>query len=287
MEKSSIRTLKAKDIDSVYKIYAVEQWNDRKNDIQRMFSYEPEGCFVAEIDGKIAGHIFSVRYGKFGWIGLLIVKAEHRRKGIGTSLTKKTMDYLLNHEIKTIKLDGVPDVSDLYRKLRFVDEYDSLRFKATNKQATSLKNSSVAPLEKEMMTKIAAFDSEYFGGDRSRVLKKLFEENTRRCFVSYAESEVAGYIMSRRLEKGYRIGPWVCDPKNQQTATDLLTNCMEALGHDTAIYVGVPAINKLAVELLRESGFEQYSKSIRMRYGKKLENDRAEGIFGIGGPEKG
>jgi hypothetical protein len=47
-----------------------------------------------------------------------------------------------------------------------------------------------------------------------------------------------------------------------------------------------PAPNQFAIEVLREFGFEQYSKSIRMRLGKKL-IERGNGVFAIGGPMKG
>ena len=54
-----------------------------------------------------------------------------------------------------------------------------------------------------------------------------------------------------------------------------------------SIYLGVPAVNKDAVEILQEFGFEQYSKSIRMHFGKNLKNERTGGIFAIGGAMKG
>jgi hypothetical protein len=47
------------------------------------------------------------------------------------------------------------------------------------------------------------------------------------------------------------------------------------------------APNEIAVEILQEFGFERYSRSIRMCFGKKLRNDRVKGVFVIGGPMKG
>lgn len=55
---------------------------------------------------------------------------------------------------------------------------------------------------------------------------------------------------------------------------------------DTTLYVGVPAPNKNAVELLMKHGVVQYSKSIRMRLGPELKNEEYK-VFGIGGPMKG
>jgi hypothetical protein len=92
--------------------------------------------------------------------------------------------------------------------------------------------------------------------------------------------------MCRKAEKGYRIGPWVCSPASPQVARKLLMKCMEAIEKNAKLYVGVPAINKKAIEILQDFGFEQYSKSIRMHFGKKL-TECATGVLAIGGPEKG
>ena len=93
--------------------------------------------------------------------------------------------------------------------------------------------------------------------------------------------------MCRETESGYRIGPWVCNPENTQVARELLMKCMKKIRQNGKLYVGVPAVNKAAVEILQDFNFKQYSKSIRMYFGKKLETERVDGIFAIGGPEKG
>lgn len=115
----------------------------------------------------------------------------------------------------------------------------------------------------------------------------LYDDHPELCFVSYVGSEIAGYIMCRKIEKGYRVGPWVCNPEKLQVATQLLAKCTETIGRDANLYVGVPAVNKIALRILQEFRFAQYSKSVRMRLGKRLETERVSGIFGIGGPEKG
>jgi hypothetical protein len=93
--------------------------------------------------------------------------------------------------------------------------------------------------------------------------------------------------MCRKAGNGYRVGPWVCDFKNPRVARELLIKCMEKTGQDVKLYVGIPSVNKIGLEILQEFGFEQYSKGVRMHFGKKLENEHADGIFAIGGPEKG
>lgn len=93
--------------------------------------------------------------------------------------------------------------------------------------------------------------------------------------------------MHRKTENGYRIGPWICNPDDPSTAKELLLRCMEAVKPYAKLCIGVPAVNETAVRILQDISFERYSKSIRMFLGKRFENERADGVFAIGGPEKG
>ena len=147
MEGCSIRPFKDEDIDFAYKLDLMEQWNHTINDIKRVLSFEPNGCFMAEIGGESVGHVFSVSYGRLGWIGFLIVKAEYRRRGTGTLLMKRAMNYLLSRKAKTIKLEAVSKIANLYRKLGFVDEFDSLRFTKTGGKITYMSSHGVKLLK--------------------------------------------------------------------------------------------------------------------------------------------
>jgi hypothetical protein len=50
--------------------------------------------------------------------------------------------------------------------------------------------------------------------------------------------------------------------------------------------VGLPWPNKSAIRVLSKHGFSQYSKSIRMTFGKRIV-EQPSGIFAIGGAMKG
>jgi len=285
MEKLSIRQFKKEDIEFAYEMTIKEEWNVTKGDIGRMFSYEPNGSFIAEANGSRAGHVFAVNYGKLGWIGLLIVGAEYRKKGAGTLLMKRAIDYLLNCGVQTIDLDAVPEISDLYRRLGFTDKFDSLRYRGTCAKIILDRNNSAIRMEKEDLVEVAEFDARYFGADRTRVLISLYQAHPRLCFAFHAGSDVAGYVMCRRAESGYYLGPFVSN--SEHVAGQLLAKCLDRLALNAPIYIGVPAVNEEAGHVLRGFGFKQYSKSIRMRFGKDLETERQSGIYAIGGPMKG
>ena len=143
MKFFDLRLFKERDIEFAYEMTKIEGWNYEKEDTQRMFSYNPSGCFIAEVNGKQVGHVFSVNYGNLGWIGLLIVRAEYRRKGVGTALMKEAINNLLTSGVETIRLEAISAIATIYRKLGFVDEYDSLRFSGITRKIASTSSSNV------------------------------------------------------------------------------------------------------------------------------------------------
>lgn len=46
------RKFERKDTDFAYEIMAREDWNTNGDDVVRMFDFEPQGCFMADVDGK-------------------------------------------------------------------------------------------------------------------------------------------------------------------------------------------------------------------------------------------
>jgi len=286
MYNIGLRQLQERDIIFASEMVRTEQWSVTEEDLRRMQDYEPNGCFVAEVNGNLAGHVFSINYGKLGWIGLLIVKPKYRNIGIGKLLMEKAKQYLLSLGASTIKLEAVPKILDLYRNMGFVDEYASLRFRGAFNNSLLEKTQAVTLIKKEMIPDLAEFDAEYFGANRIKVLSRLYEANPKLCLAAHSKSEIYGYVMCRKAENGYNLGPWVCTPENTHAAVDLLMNCLKRICPEIPVHVGVPALNERAIEILTRFGFMEISKAIRMRFGEELE-ECIKGIFAIAGAMKG
>jgi ribosomal protein S18 acetylase RimI-like enzyme len=292
-----INKFRTEDFDFVANLYATENWGYLPSDIRRFMEWEPDGCFIAEIDGKYVGHVFSISYGHLGWIGLLRVDPKHRNRGIGSELTRKAISYLRSKGAKTVKLEAVQEAVNLYRRLGFKEEFDSLRLKALVQivpliEYTSILTPSarveIRPMNNEDIPSIAVLDSIYFGASRIKVLNTLFQDFPHLCFVAVARDRLLGYAMCRKSASGiYRIAPWVCDPESPKVAEKLLVACLRSVGENSIAMLGIPAVNDQAVEIAKKFGFQIVDVCRRMYIRQEIVKDNTKGIFAIGGSEKG
>ena len=90
---------------------------------------------------------------------------------------KKAIDHLLQCGMKTIKLEAVHQISELHRKLGFVNEYDSLRFIRTTSKSHPQKRGSPTLIKEAKISEIGELDKKYLGANRTKVLASLLKEN--------------------------------------------------------------------------------------------------------------
>jgi ribosomal protein S18 acetylase RimI-like enzyme len=115
----SIRPMRPEDIEDVREVGQLT-WSDlAMQDIGRRFHYpkrseklissymrhDPEGCLVAELDGKIIGSAFCHVWGGVGWIGPLEVHPNHQNAGVGRALLSACERYLESRGCKVIGLE--------------------------------------------------------------------------------------------------------------------------------------------------------------------------------------
>jgi hypothetical protein len=67
---------------------------DPAHDIRRKTAYQPELFFVAELDRAVVGTAMAGYDGQRGWVYLVAVSGDHRRRGIGRALMRHVEDTL-------------------------------------------------------------------------------------------------------------------------------------------------------------------------------------------------
>lgn len=83
---------------------------------------EPEGCFAAILNGKVAGSIISHVWGSIGWFGPLEVGASLQGRGIGGELVRRSLDYLKTRGCRTLGCETMassPKNIAFYQKMGF------------------------------------------------------------------------------------------------------------------------------------------------------------------------
>src|SRR6266496_3261092 len=101
MERVSLRPMTGDDLPAADELRRLAGWNQTLEDWRRLLGLEPRGCFVAVQEGRVVGTVTTTTYGRaLAWIGMMLVHPEHQRRGIGTGLMRRALDYLQSQGVK-------------------------------------------------------------------------------------------------------------------------------------------------------------------------------------------
>ena len=277
----SLRNMKSGDIPAGLSLCRAAGWNQLSRDWEMFLKTNPEGCFVAEED-KVAGTVATIRYkDHFSWIGMLLVDPVMRRRGIGMSLFKKSLEFLKDDE--TVKLDATPAGRELYLKMNFVDEYNLHRL-VLDKSPGGFDSTETKPITPENLEPIAAIDSEVFGADRSFLLKWMLEGASQFAFIKEVDNDSVGYCFGREGFNFIQIGPVVA--RDRITAQALVSDALNAC-KGMRVVLDVPEFDSIWKQWLIGIGFSVQRPFIRMFRGSNKFSGQPLNQFAVLGPEFG
>ena len=172
-----IRRLTPTDLPFADTVRAAAGWNQTLDDWRRLLHYEPEGCFLAELDGAPAGTATTTTYGnEVGWIGMVLVHPDSRRRGVATTLLEQTISYLQDR-VRCIKLDATPAGERVYAKLGFQAELTLSRWQCGQLSMSGLRPTAKACrlqiVQRDDWPQVDRFDAAIFGTTRGEWLKQL------------------------------------------------------------------------------------------------------------------
>jgi GNAT superfamily N-acetyltransferase len=313
----SIRRLTEVDIPFAMELKNIAGWNQIESDWRRYMELEPNGCFIAEVDGRKAGTATAIQYGrKVGWIGMVLVHPDMRRYGIGTALLKQTIGYLQQLGVESIKLDATPMGKKVYVPLGFEDEYDLTRYEGTveaaqleqvaseavnpadrlaGEAANGMANPSggysasggsglVQPITEDLLEELIAFDAVRFGVDRREVLGNLAAAGASYGCCIRENGQVVGYLMAHDGYEAIQAGPWVADSPE---AAEMLFTAFLAKAVGRKVFLDVPVPNTAGTAMMEKYGFTVQRGFARMALGRSPVTGRLETIYGTSGAEKG
>lgn len=279
MKTVRIRTMTTDDLALGLRLSAQAGWNQTEADWLRLLYFEPEGCFVAELDELAVGTTTTCVLGHVAWIAMVLVDVKHRRRGVGTHLLSHALDYLDSRRVPTVRLDATPAGRPVYEKLGFRPEYELARYEGIASRCEG--SPIVVETTSETYKDIIELDRKMTGTDREKMLTKLIDEfpDDLRVLMGLG---VEGYVMVRPGANAIHVGPCVA---GIETGSALLSDALHRC-RGKAVFVDVPRDNVAAVKLVESAGLRIQRCFMRMCRGRRVD-DKVEALWAGSGPEKG
>jgi GNAT superfamily N-acetyltransferase len=255
-----------------------EGWNPGPKDADVFFATDPEGFYGYYRNGElIAGGSIVSYNGRFGFMGLFIVKPEHRSAGLGRQLWYQRRDTLLSrlNEGAAIGMDGVIAMQPFYNRGGFEIAFRDERHVRAGAAFEVHKN--ISPIGEDDIDAVLAYDTICFGFPRPQFMQPWLFLPGNKTFKYVEADMVMGFAVVRKLISGYKIGPLFAD--NTTIAEELYKACLDAVQGEQ-LYIDIPVCNEAAVRLVKKYQAEYVFECARMYYGTPPAIDMDK-VFGI------
>lgn len=296
MEETKLRRLTSDDIPWAMALKDAAGWNQTEDDWRIFLELEPDGSFALEKHGKVIATCTAAAYGEspraemlaepppaagprepFGWVGMMLVHPDERRKGHGTRMLRAAVDFLEGRGA-IAALDATPLGRLLYDRHGFQDLFGIERRTGTAPLGRK-PQAGCSPLsEREMDPDSLRLDIESFGARRGRLLSKLLARQGAFGLAFRAGGSVDGYILARPGSRYHYLGPWVA--RTEEAARALWDSALARLG-GSPVVVDVLVPNETARSLAAAAGLEVSRTLVRMVRGS------SERLAGLPGPPGG
>ncbi|MDR0318959.1 MAG: GNAT family N-acetyltransferase [Nitrososphaerota archaeon] len=271
--------MSARDYEFAVDLANTMNWNTDVADFEFNHFLESDGCLMLFNGSVPVGIATCIHFGEIGWFGNFIVKPEYRRQGAGRLLLEYAVKYLQSKGVQTIGLYAYPHLEKYYSNFGFKTDSDKdvvLTVMCNSNVQAAPCGSSLFSVEQFSVQSdfsvLARFDSEFFGADRSKLLKRLLHDKSSLCYVSFVGKEMVGYVLSNDHGNTLEVGPLVCRPDLPDVALELLRVMFQRLANRSVVLYLSP--NQVVLEaFLLELGFRKsFSLSKMFLGGSKIQS---------------
>lgn len=278
----AIRRMEEGDLPDADALRHLAGWNQTLADWRRLLRHEPEGCFVAEKAGRIAGVATTTRHGSdLAWIGMVLVHPDFRRQGIGRALLRFSLAHLDAFGCRCVKLDATPAGKPLYASLGFQEEWPLARWEGAPPEDLAAEG-WVRPWAARDREAAARLDDAAFGASRASWLDRLLEASV--AVVAEARGQLASFGMRRPGARAAYLGPVVAESTEAGRAIAL---ALLAGAKGQTVYWDIPEAAGEASALAARLGFRRQRPLLRMFRGENARPGIPSRQFAIADPATG
>ncbi len=259
-----LRTATAQEVALMLDWAAEEGWNPGLDDAPAFHAADPEGFFVADIDGSPVAAISIVNHSDiFAFLGLYLCRPEYRGQGIGFALWQHGLQHAGG---RVVGLDGVPDQEANYVRSGFTLTGRTRRFGGR----LAAEPLTMPLAQAEDGATLARLDREATGISRPRFLKAWTQNTaTRKTVVLRDGDAIIGFATARLCREGCKIGPIIAP--DDATTHHLAAQAAAAVDAE-AVFIDVPEKSAAFAGALESRGFEEVFRTARMYRGEAPED---------------
>ncbi len=251
------------DLDTAIAWAAAEGWNPGLKDAGCFRAADPRGFLVGCLEDEPAAAISVVRYGgRFGFLGLYIVRPDRRGQGFGHRLWQAGMAYL---EDRIVGLDGVVAQQANYTRSGFVLAHRNVRFGGVPR-VEAPRDERLKAVGPDLVEAVLAYDRPYFPAPREAFLRCWLRPDTRAAVAFVEDGTIKGYGVVRACRSGYKVGPLLADGRRE---ADALFRALAARVDAQPVFLDLPEPNPSAVRLAGDYGLSPVFETARMYRGAR------------------
>ena len=277
----SLRRMTTEDIEFGMRLKEQAGWNQTTADWQRFLKLEPEGCFIAEWEGRPVATTTTCIFRSVGWIAMVLVDESFRHRGIATRLVQHALQYLQQRPVITARLDATRFGRPVYERMGFIAEYELVRFQGV--AYPDSQPAGVIPAQAEHLDSLAELDRRATGTVRRRLIEQFVMERPQDVRLAARGESVVGYIMLRPGSDATQIGPAVATSEQEGRAL-----CDWAFNRCAGqpVLIDVPLRNRPAIDWVLSRGLTEQRQFSRMYRGQSVDEHLAL-LWASSGPENG
>lgn len=262
------------------------RWNQNAADWRLMLALG-HGLGVSDAAGRLVGTAIALPFERrFGWISMVLVAADHRRRGLATRLMQRAIDTLVVAGCVPL-LDATPAGREVYRRIGFADCWTLERLQCMGRPAggpaPAAPGTAVRAIAADDWPAVLAYDRAVFGASRAGILTDLARRVPQAALAAERGGRLCGAVFAREGRVATQIGPLAAD--DADAALALLAAALA--GVPPPVFVDVPDRHARIGAWLRAAGFEPQRPFTRMAYRRDRAFDDPARLFAVAGPELG
>lgn len=254
-----IERLTVEDVPEAVELSTQVGWNQTEADWRRLLELFPETCFCGRVGGDLVATSSLATYGgRVGWIGMVLVDEDHRRRGYGSAIFERALEAGIERDLEAIGLDATDAGSAVYEQYDFETVLGIDRW--IGQPTVPATVGGTADVREARAVDVAAeYDASRLGIDRRQLLENLGIASGSTCLVREVNGLVVGYGIVRPGRSNPQLGPLVADEREDAEAI------LAAVANRLDGPVFVDAIRRPeTAEILDAFGFEVQRRLHRM-----------------------